>query len=49
MDAIEVLTNLDQIHGYYQPIFSADAHTVIAYEISGHLQIEGQQINLKDF
>ena len=49
MDAIEVLTNLDQIHGYFQPIFSADAHTVIAYEISGHLQIEGQQINLKDF
>ena len=49
MDAIEVLTNLDQIHGYYQPIFSADAHTVIAYEISGHLQIEGQQINLEDF
>lgn len=29
MDAIEVLTNLDQIHGYYQPIFSADAHTVM--------------------
>ncbi len=49
MDAIEVLTNLDQIHGYFQPIFSADAHTVIAYEISGQLQIEGQQINLKDF
>lgn len=49
MDAIEVLTNLDQIHGYYQPIFSADAHTVIAYEISGYLQIQGQQINLEDF
>lgn len=49
MDAIEVLTNLDQVQGYFQPIFSADEHTVIAYEISGQLQIEGQQINLKDF
>lgn len=49
MDAIEVLTNLDQVQGYFQPIFSADAHTVIAYEISGQLQLEGQQINLKDF
>lgn len=49
MDAIEVLTNLDQVQGYFQPIFSADEHTVIAYEISGQLEIEGQQINLKDF
>lgn len=49
MDAIEVLTNLDQVQGYFQPIFSADEHTVIAYEISGQLQINGLQINLKDF
>lgn len=49
MDAIEILTNLDQVQGYFQPIFSADEHTVIAYEISGQLQLEGQQINLKDF
>lgn len=49
MDAIEVLTNIDQVQGFFQPIFSADEHTVIAYEISGQLLLEGHQINLKDF
>ncbi|GLC88980.1 EAL domain-containing protein [Lysinibacillus piscis] len=49
MDAMEVLTNLDQIHGYFQPIFSADAHTVIGYEVSGRLQMGEQQIHLDDF
>lgn len=38
MDAMEVLTNLQQIDVRYQPIYSADAHIVEGYEISGALE-----------
>lgn len=33
MDAMEVLTNLEYLQPYFQPIFSADEHEVIGYEI----------------
>ena len=35
MDAMEVLTNLEHLQPYFQPIFSADEHVVIGYEILG--------------
>ncbi|MGM9928236.1 MAG: EAL-associated domain-containing protein [Bacillus sp. (in: firmicutes)] len=35
MDVMEVLTNLEQVQPYFQPIFSADEHEVIGYEILG--------------
>lgn len=35
---MEVLTNLQQIDVRYQPIYSADAHIVEGYEISGALE-----------
>ena len=35
MDAMDVLTNLEHLHPYFQPIFSADEHVVIGYEILG--------------
>ncbi|WP_163103363.1 EAL domain-containing protein [Peribacillus alkalitolerans] len=40
MDAVEVLTNLDRIHPYFQPIFSADEHSVIGYEVLGRYNDE---------
>ena len=49
MDAIDVLTNLDKLKVYFQPIFSADEHVVIAYEISGKLTIDDKELNLKSF
>lgn len=49
MDAIEVLTNLDKLKVCFQPIFSAEEHIVIAYEISGKLLINDQEVNLKSF
>ncbi|WP_153126242.1 EAL domain-containing protein [Peribacillus tepidiphilus] len=33
MDAVEVMINLERIQPYFQPIFSADEHRVIGYEI----------------
>ena len=38
MDAMEVLTKLQQIDARYQPLYSADAHIVEGYEISGVLE-----------
>ena len=49
MDAIEVLTNLEQLKGYYQPIFSADEHVVIAYEVTGKFINDGNLISLSSF
>lgn len=38
MDVLEILTNLERIQPFYQPIFSADEHRVIGYEILGRFQ-----------
>lgn len=35
MDSMEMLTNLEHLQPYFQPIFSADEHVVIGYEILG--------------
>ncbi|MGF9962903.1 EAL-associated domain-containing protein [Bacillus rhizoplanae] len=40
IDALEVMSNLDQVLPYYQAIFSADEHTVIGYEVVGRIQTE---------
>ncbi|WP_409305243.1 EAL-associated domain-containing protein [Peribacillus sp. SCS-155] len=49
MDAMEILTNLDQVQPFYQPIFSADEHRVIGYEILGRFLHESQYISLGPF
>ena len=42
MDPLEVLTNLDNVVPFFQPIFSADEHRIIGYEILGrYLTNEG--------
>lgn len=35
MDALEIISNLNRVVPYYQPIFSADEHKVIGYEVLG--------------
>ncbi|GAA3322833.1 hypothetical protein GCM10020331_044280 [Ectobacillus funiculus] len=40
VDALDVMSNLDQVLPYYQAIFSADEHTVIGYEAVGRIQTE---------
>ncbi|WP_342599878.1 EAL-associated domain-containing protein [Psychrobacillus sp. FSL H8-0483] len=49
MDAMEVLTNLEKMKAYFQPIFSADEHVVVAYEISGKLNNDEELISLNAF
>ncbi|QUG39915.1 EAL domain-containing protein [Psychrobacillus sp. INOP01] len=49
MDAMDVLTNIEHVKAYYQPIFSADEHTVVAYEVLGKLVNGEKLINLNTF
>ncbi|PLT28012.1 EAL domain-containing protein [Peribacillus deserti] len=49
MDAVEILTNTDKIKPYFQPIFSADEHRVVGYEVLGRFEDEGQLLSLGPF
>ena len=40
MDAMDVLTNLEHLQPFFQPIFSADEHIVIGYEVLGRYVYE---------
>ncbi|WP_042356411.1 EAL domain-containing protein [Bacillus rubiinfantis] len=49
MDALEILSNLDNVFPYFQPIFSADEQLIIAYEVLGRYISEGNIISLGPF
>jgi EAL domain-containing protein (putative c-di-GMP-specific phosphodiesterase class I) len=49
MDAVEILTNLEKVQPFFQPIFSADEHQVIGYEILGRFQHESGDVSLGSF
>jgi EAL domain-containing protein (putative c-di-GMP-specific phosphodiesterase class I) len=49
MDALDILTDLENVIPYFQPIFSADEQRVIAYEVLGRYQSDGNIISLGPF
>jgi EAL domain-containing protein (putative c-di-GMP-specific phosphodiesterase class I) len=49
MDADKILANLDQIVPFFQPIFSADQHQVIGYEIFGRFEEQSNYTSLESF
>lgn len=49
MDALDILTDLENVIPYFQPIFSADEQRVIAYEVLGRYRSEGNIISLGSF
>ncbi len=49
MDALDILTDLENVIPFFQPIFSADEHRIIAYEILGRYQTEEGPISLGPF
>jgi EAL domain-containing protein (putative c-di-GMP-specific phosphodiesterase class I) len=49
MDALDILTDLENVIPYFQPIFSADERRVIAYEVLGRYRSEGNIISLGNF
>lgn len=40
MDVLNVLDKLDQVEIFFEPIYSADEHIIVAYEVSGRI-VEG--------
>lgn len=49
MDALDILTDLENVIPFFQPIFSADEHRVIGYEVLGRYIKENQPISLGPF
>ena len=49
MDALKVLDKMDQMEIYYEPIYSADEHEIIAYEIIGQIKDEDEYYNVELF
>jgi EAL domain-containing protein (putative c-di-GMP-specific phosphodiesterase class I) len=49
MDALDILTDLENVIPYFQPIFSADEQRVIAYEVLGRYRSGGNIISLGPF
>jgi EAL domain-containing protein (putative c-di-GMP-specific phosphodiesterase class I) len=49
MDPLDILTHLDQVVPYYQPIFSADEQCIIGYEVLGRFQTADGIVSLGSF
>lgn len=49
MSVLEMLDKLDQMEILYEPIYSADGHRIIAYEVIGQIEGENGVINIEQF
>jgi EAL domain-containing protein (putative c-di-GMP-specific phosphodiesterase class I) len=49
MDALDILTDLEHVMPFFQPIFSADEHRIIGYEILGRYVLGDQVVSLGPF
>lgn len=49
MDADEIVSNLDRVQPFFQPIFSADEHRVAGYEILGRFFANEKYVSLGPF
>lgn len=49
MDVLDVLDRLDEIKVLFEPIYSADSHVIVAYEVLGELQVGEQTIDIRKF
>jgi len=49
MDPLEILTDLENVVPFFQPIFSADEHRIIGYEVLGRYQSINGPISLGPF
>lgn len=49
LDALDILTNLEHVVPFFQPIFNADEHKIIGYEVLGRYINENDDISLGSF
>lgn len=48
MDALELIEKIDEIDILFEPIFSADQHSIVAYEVMSNIVNKGKAINVLD-
>lgn len=49
MDPLEIITNKELLCPFFQPIFSADDHIVIGYEVLGRIKVNEDFFSIGDF
>jgi EAL domain-containing protein (putative c-di-GMP-specific phosphodiesterase class I) len=49
LDALDILTDLENVVPYFQPIFNAEEHKIIGYEILGRYVGEEEELSLGSF
>ena len=49
MDVLELLDKLDEMTILFDPIYSADEHMIVAYEVIGTIINDDLQVNVRDF
>lgn len=49
MDVLEILDKLDQVEILFEPIYSADEHRIVGYEVIGQIQDEENTVNIEQF
>lgn len=49
MEVLDILDSLNEMTVYYEPVFSADSHSIVAYEVFGKLTIDGNTIDIVEF
>lgn len=49
MDVLEVLDKLDQVEILFEPIYSADEHQIVAYEVIGQIKDGSETVNIGQF
>lgn len=49
MDVLNVLDKLDQVEILFEPIYSADEHSIVAYEVSGRITDKETVIDIATF
>lgn len=49
LDPLDILTNIEDVIPFYQPIFSAEEQKVIGYEVLGRIQLESEVQSLGPF
>ncbi|HWI50417.1 MAG TPA: EAL-associated domain-containing protein [Rummeliibacillus sp.] len=49
MDVLDLLDRIEEIEILFEPIFSADEHMIVAYEVIGHILKDDQHFNIVEF
>ncbi|MGM9986692.1 MAG: EAL-associated domain-containing protein [Bacillaceae bacterium] len=49
VDALEIMTNLEHVHPYFQAVFSGEEQEVVGYEVLGRITFQGEVKSLGDF